>query len=222
MSGDDPESERPSLSSPSLENSDDTIHSCFSANSFSEARRFSAPTAYTGIDSSRPIARLGAGQLFRQEGVAVARFLHRLGFDHADVADLTQTVFLIAHQKGGFVPGTASARSWLYSIAYRVAAGERRKRHRHGQCSLDSVALADGSDPEMRVLHLQSLERVQSSLAQLPLLDRVTFVLYEVEGLSGDELANTLGVPVGTAYRRVHTARRKFAEAYRRERQDDD
>ena len=163
---------------------------------------------------------LNAGQLFRQEAVNVARFLHRLGFEEADVADLVQTVFLIAHQKGGFSVRGPSPRSWLYSIAYRVAAAERRRRRRRPSGSLDLVELTDLRDPEQRLHQVRSLERVQRCLRKLDMPHQAAFVLFEVEGLSGPEIAEALEVPLGTVYRRIHVARQRFAEAYAEEQRD--
>jgi RNA polymerase sigma-70 factor (ECF subfamily) len=148
----------------------------------------------------------------------VARFFHRLGFAPADVADLVQNVFLVAHQKGGFDHGAAKPRTWLYAIAYRVAADERRRRRRRPVESLDGVLLEDTSDPETKLQHLRSLERVLRCLQKLDLLHRAAFILFEVEGLSGKEVAESLEIPVGTVYRRVHVARARFEAFYRAER----
>lgn len=181
-----------------------------------------------GIDTQPPLApatppsHLSAGQLFREEAVYVARFLHRLGFADADVADLTQTVFLIAHQKGGFSVRGPSPRSWLYSIAFRVAATERRNRRRRPSGNFDLTELTDPRDPETSLQQRRSLRRVQRCLAKLDMPHQATFVLYEVEGLSGPEIAEALGVPVGTVYRRIHVARQRFAAAYAEERDSDE
>lgn len=133
-----------------------------------------------------------------------------------------QTVFLIAHKRGGFRPGRAKARTWLYSIAYRVAANERRKQQRF---PLDADGAGrepvDARTPEKHLQDVRSLERVRRCLRQLDLLHRTAFVLYEVEGLSGAEVAEALEVPVGTVYRRVHVARKKFAEAHAQELKDE-
>lgn len=179
-------------------------------------------TTYTTIDSSPP-ERLGVEALFRSEGVAVARFLHRLGFAETDIPDLVQTVFLIAHQRGGFRPGPAKARTWLYSIAVRVSANERRKRRRFPlESGTARSELLDARTPETHLHHVRSLERVDRSLQKLDLLHRTAFVLYEVEGLSGQEVAEALDIPVGTVYRRVHVARQRFAQAHAEELDADD
>lgn len=152
----------------------------------------------------------------------VARFLQRLGFSDADVADLVQTVFLIAHQKGGFSLRGPSPRSWLYSIAFRVAATERRNRRRRPSGSLGLAELTDSRDPEHWLQQRRSLRRVQRCLSKLDMLHQAAFVLYEVEGLSGPEIADALGVPIGTVYRRIHVARQRFAAAYAEEREADE
>ena len=159
-----------------------------------------------------------AASLFRTHAGFVAAFLRRLGLHEGDVDDGVQEVFLIAHNKGGFTPGTATAKSWLGAIAVRVAANSRRKRDRRREDG-DSPALemqvAEGN-PEATVEQRQSLVRVQRALGELDAEHRAVFMLFELEGESCGAIANALGVPTGTVYSRLHTARRRFTAAYER------
>jgi RNA polymerase sigma-70 factor (ECF subfamily) len=160
--------------------------------------------------------RLDAQALFRAHAPFVASFLHRLGIARDDVDDLVQEVFLVAHRKGGYVPGAAQPRTWLAAIAVRVAHAGRRahaRRREHGdEPALHAASSAD--DPARTLETKRSLERVQRALEGLDLEHRAAFVLYEIEGESCESIAGSFEVPVGTVYSRLHHARRRFVQAY--------
>lgn len=161
--------------------------------------------------------RLGADRLFRAHAEFISAFLHRLGVREADVDDVVQEVFMVAHRKGGYVPGPAKPRTWLAAIAVRLAAASRRKSARRRE-DADEGALGlitDRSpDPAMAVELSESLDRVQRALQTLDLDHRAVFVLYEIEGTSCGDIAAALSIPVGTVYSRLHKARRRFADAH--------
>jgi RNA polymerase sigma-70 factor (ECF subfamily) len=160
--------------------------------------------------------RLDAQALFRAHAPFVASFLHRLGIPRDDVDDLVQEVFLVAHRKGGYVPGAAQPRTWLAAIAVRIAHAGRRaqaRRREHGdEHGLHAAASAD--DPARTLEARRSLARVQRALEVLDLEHRAAFVLYEIEGESCESIAGSFEVPVGTVYSRLHHARRRFVERY--------
>jgi RNA polymerase sigma-70 factor (ECF subfamily) len=165
----------------------------------------------------RQEGRLDAEALFRAHAPFVAGFLRRMGIRAEDVDDLVQEVFLVAHKKGGFVPGAAQPRSWLGAIALRLAANHRRARGRAREDS-DAVALdltaASGKSPAEALELRRSLQRVQGALQTLEIEHRAAFILYELEGESCAAIAASFDVPVGTVYSRLHHARRRFMEAY--------
>jgi RNA polymerase sigma-70 factor, ECF subfamily len=165
-----------------------------------------------------PNEALDAEELFRRHAPFVAKFLVRIGGRRADVDDLVQEVFLIAHKLGGWAPGPAQPTTWLAEIAVRVASGERRRTtRREARVELDSVdATYEGASPLDRAAASESLGRVEQALETLSLEQRAVFVLFELEGKSSDEIAAGLGIPVGTVYSRLHKARSEFKRAYAR------
>jgi RNA polymerase sigma-70 factor (ECF subfamily) len=160
---------------------------------------------------------IDAEALFRAHAPFVAAFLQRLGTPKAEVDDLVQEVFVVAHRKGGYVPGAGKPRTWLAAIALRVSrAGHRsRGRRREGvdEQALDA-AVSTVRDPAEALEVRNSLQRVQQALDSLDLEHRAAFVLYEIEGEPCETIASSFGVPVGTIYSRLHHARRRFLEAY--------
>lgn len=162
---------------------------------------------------SAETSNIGVEQLFRDHAGFVAGFLHRLGVPAADIDDLVQEVFVVAHQKRGYAPGPASPRSWLGAITVRVAANARRARTR-GREQYDEVALQSAvsqqTSPEEAVAIRDAMWRVQRALDALDFEHRATFILYEIEGISCQEIAASFDIPVGTVYSRLHTARQRF------------
>ncbi len=77
-----------------------------------------------------------------------------------------------------------------------------------------AVAPSETATPTERVETRQALGRVQQALDTLTVEKRAVFVLYELEGQSCDAIATALGIPVGTVYSRLHSARREFSKAH--------
>jgi RNA polymerase sigma-70 factor (ECF subfamily) len=160
---------------------------------------------------------IGAEALFRAHASFVAGFLVRLGVRNADLDDLVQEVFVVAHRRGGFQPGPARPTTWLARIAIRVTMAHRRTRTRHwGELDEDAVSTAVDADPspDSQAETAESLSIVQRALDSLDVERRALFILFEIEEESCDEIAAGLGIPVGTVYSRLHAARRDFQRVY--------
>jgi RNA polymerase sigma-70 factor, ECF subfamily len=161
--------------------------------------------------------RITAEALYRAHARFVAAFARRLGIAEADVEDVVQEVFIVAHRKGGYEPGAATPRSWLGAIALRVASQARRTRRRRREASDPDalVGLPDpGHGPQRNAEDHEALARVQAALDTLDLGHRAVFVMFEIEGERCDDIARALGVPTGTVYSRLHKARARFRAAY--------
>jgi RNA polymerase sigma-70 factor (ECF subfamily) len=161
--------------------------------------------------------RIDAATLFRAHASFVAAFLRRLGVLQSELDDLVQEVFLVAHRKGGYVPGAGQPRTWLAAIAFRVASSGRRSQARRRETYDETVLAQLGSsaaDPADALEARRSLLRVQQALEALDLEHRAAFVLYEIEGEACSAIAVGFGIPVGTVYSRLHHARRRFLEAH--------
>ncbi len=176
------------------------------------------PAAMDGSVNGAGAARqvLGAEALFRAHALYVVRLLARLGAPPAEIDDLVQEVFLTAHRRGGFVPDQAKPTTWLAEIAVRVVSTARRTRRRR-PTEADEAAIeratAPGTGPFEAAATAEALGRVNRALEALDLDHRAVFVLFELDGESCDAIAAGLGVPVGTVYSRLHTARRAVRRA---------
>lgn len=170
--------------------------------------------------TSEPDAQLqpiGVETLFREQARFVASFLRHMGTSESDLDDLVQEVFVLAHRKGGYLPGAASPRTWLASLAIRVVLARRRARTRRPPPVEVPENLADETQGPADLLESRrSLERVQAALEHLSLEHRAAFILFEIEGETCESIAAMWDVPVGTVYSRLHHARKRFLETYNR------
>lgn len=148
------------------------------------------------------------------------RCLRRLGVqpEHA-VDDAAQRVFEIAALKRAQIaPG--SERAFLFKAAVFVAAEERRRRRRDAREELDEEAVLEARTsslgPDEAVDASRWRTRLDSVLNALGPELRVVFVLFEFERLSSPEIAELLGLPLGTVASRLRRARAEFQAAARR------
>jgi RNA polymerase sigma-70 factor (ECF subfamily) len=160
---------------------------------------------------------IDAEALFRAHAPFVASFLRHMGTRECDLDDLLQDVFVVAHRKGGYLPGPAAPRTWLASIAFRVVHGRRRARARRPESAASLEGLSNDARGPAELLETQrSLERVQAALEHLSLEHRAAFILHEIEGESCESIAAMWEVPIGTIYSRLHHGRKRFLEVYAR------
>lgn len=157
--------------------------------------------------------------LFRRHVDDVHRIVARLlgpGASAADVEDLTQQIFLAAHRALPSFRGESKPTTWLYGIASRMVISHLRRRrcHRRMLERLENEALElSGARPDHAELHFarrEELRRVWSALMKIDPRKRVAFMLYELEGLSGREIAEALEIPEATVFTRLHHARREL------------
>lgn len=156
-------------------------------------------------------AEISADELVERHGDFVFRTLGRFGVPEADRADMGQEVFMVALRRG------ADARKdklepWLFGIARRVASGYRRRAHRRHEQASDQLACEpdQAPSPEEAAARAEAVLRLERILDAMSLDQRAVFVMYEVEGRTGAEIAADMGVPVQTVFSRLRRARAVF------------
>jgi RNA polymerase sigma-70 factor, ECF subfamily len=142
---------------------------------------------------------------------AMWRFLRRLGLDEADTDDAAQEVLLVVVAKLDAI-NAGSERSFLFSTAFRVAAGVRRSRRRHSEIDEDlaPIAAEDDANPEELLELKRARALLDRLLAPMPIELRAVFVLYELEGMTMAEIAGTLDLAPGTVASRLRRGREFF------------
>jgi RNA polymerase sigma-70 factor (ECF subfamily) len=138
--------------------------------------------------------------------------------DHDEALDLSQEVFLRVFRTIHRFRGQSSLRTWIYRIAVNQARNRHRfwrRRHRADQVSIDEHVAAHGEflsggdvTPDRMLAQKELAARLQRALDSLPFDQRTAIVLREVDGLSYEEIAFSLGVAIGTVKSRLTRARR--------------
>ncbi len=153
--------------------------------------------------------------IYRENFSRVWRTVRRLGIAEKDALDVAQEVFMVAYRRRNDYDPRAAMSTWLYGIAYRVVADCRRKASARFEVlgeGEQSPILADW-DPSQQLEHRERLRLLELVLDSLPFEQRAVITMFEMEGLSGEEIAAALGVPVGTVRSRLRLARMAFAES---------
>jgi RNA polymerase sigma-70 factor (ECF subfamily) len=147
----------------------------------------------------------------------VARWVRAMGVNSAEIQDVTQDVFVIVQRKLSGFDGN-NLRGFLYRIAQRKVRDYRRRamirnffRWKGPEQAVEEVP--DGNrSADMVLQHKLQLGEAGVILSQMNPIHRRAFVLFEIEGYSGEEIAELEGVPLATIWTRLHNARRKFLE----------
>lgn len=183
-----------------------------------------APTPSPGAAARPGEAPLTLEALFRDHFDEVHRRVARLlgpGAPLADVEDVTQQVFLAAHRALPHFRGESKPSTWLCGIAARTVMTEvrgwRRRRRLVAALEREPSPVADPGDLDEAVARQEELRRVWRCLMKMSAKKRVVYLLHEVEGLEGAQIAEALGIPVATVWTRLHHARRELLRRLGRE-----
>ncbi|OJY15843.1 MAG: hypothetical protein BGO98_24570 [Myxococcales bacterium 68-20] len=164
-----------------------------------------------------------SSSIFRERIEAVSgsiwRCLRRFGVPSNDVEDCFQSVLLQLHARWdtlGRLP-VEELRKYACAVAIGVARAAARSRERaeRGSYDLPDDLVARGT-PESVAEQNEERAQLDAVLATLTDERREVFVLYELEGLTGAEIAELLGVPAGTVASRLRRARADFEAAVAR------
>ena len=156
-------------------------------------------------------------RLYRQHMAELRAVLARLAGPGLSADDLLHEVFMITHAKLDQFEAGGPPAAWLFGVAAKVALGARRKAALHRFLGLDDAPepAAHGT-PESHFEHAEAARRVYAALDRIEARKRTVFVLYELQGLRGEEIAQALQIPLKTVWTRLGRARVEFAEKMRR------
>jgi RNA polymerase sigma-70 factor (ECF subfamily) len=152
--------------------------------------------------------------VYRAHFRLVWRTLARLGVREADLMDVSQNVFLVVHRQLAGFEGRAELTTWLFSICRLVAKDYRRSAPICREVSVDARQLdqRDGrAESALQRLDTRDLSQLlEAILSRMPEKLSLVFVLFELDEMSGEEIARLLDIPVGTARSRLRLAREAF------------
>ena len=155
-------------------------------------------------------------EVYGRFGEMVYNLALRLSGNREEAADLTQEIFLRIYRHLGSFGGRSTLKTWVFRIAINHCR-DRLSRHIPSMQSIDDgaeeggIPIADpGRGPEELALAADEGRRVMEGLARIPQVFREAVVLRDLEGLSYEEIAEVLGVRVGTVRSRIARGREQL------------
>ena len=180
------------------------------------------------VESDEALVRRSSAGDTRAFGILVERYMRRayyaaLGLvgSPEDAMDLSQEAFIRAFRARERIDPTRPFYAWLYQILRRLCFNfVRDRRTRRRKMEEASSWLVDQSEgrhetfnPARAVEREEAKKRVAAAIETLPDREREVLVLREFEGLRYREIADLVGIPIGTVMSRLYTARRHLAAA---------
>jgi RNA polymerase sigma-70 factor (ECF subfamily) len=155
-------------------------------------------------------------------------YVKRLVGNETDAEDITQEVFLKALISMHRFREESSLQTWLFRIATNLCRDLHRRRQREkgwlslwrradgeedtgDECAIEIPDTHD--DPEKALLREELNDLLQQAMDHLPIAMREVLVLHDVESLSYEEIAQALGIPLGTVKSRLFHARARLRDA---------
>lgn len=155
-------------------------------------------------------------RLYAQHAGELRQALARLA-PGLDADDLLQELFLVVLGRPEALARVDSPRAWLFGVAVKLAATRQRTARLRSFFGLERAAELPAVDAPSRTAEQRDAQRaVGRALERLSPAKREAFVLFELQGLTGEEVAAALGVPVKTVWTRLFHARREVTEALER------
>ena len=152
-------------------------------------------------------------ELVRTHAQGVLNVIYRMCGDMQVAEDAAQETFIQAWLRLPSYRPRASLRNWLYRIAVNMAIDMLRKEKRILPGAVEDLNLTDSRPgPEALAASSERTKMVQEAVLALPEASRAVLVLREYEGLSYQEIADALDIPVGTVMSRLNYARKLLRE----------
>jgi len=155
-------------------------------------------------------------EVYAQGFPHVVRWTRAFGGLDADLEDLAQETFVVVRRQLSKFDGKNLA-GWLYRITQRTVRDYRErawfrqalgKRHDDKRTRRESIARQP--DPSQVLEHREAIRFLTQLLAKISESHRTAFILFEIEGYTGEEIAQLEDVPLNTVWSRLHHARKEL------------
>lgn len=156
-------------------------------------------------------------EIFDQYHKKVYRIAYGVVRQREEALDIVQEVFIKLYRSIRFFKGQSKFYTYLYRMTMNTAIDHAREMRRAPFSSLDGMEGFQPSDgvekrPDSILLHKELEEKVKRVLEKLPNDQRMALIFREIEGLSYQEISETMGCSIGTVMSRLHYARKRIQE----------
>jgi RNA polymerase sigma-70 factor (ECF subfamily) len=171
-------------------------------------------------------ARAGDARAFEPLVEKYRQRVYRLAYnvlrDAEEAWDVAQEAFIRAYQALPSFRGQSAFYTWLFRITMNVASDRARQRAARGRAfgterveeeEWDRTLVDQGEAPDDSAVRAEQRRRIMCALESLPEHHRAIIMLSDLEGLSYREIAEVLGIPMGTVMSRLHNARKRLRAA---------
>ena len=171
-----------------------------------------------GIDDGALAARAQDGdqsafsELVRRHQAVVYRSCYRILGDREDSRDASQEAFIRAYRRLNTFKGRSAFKTWIIRVAMNVSLNERRRRKFPRTDIASAEFISDSEAPESELLKSEAAAQIHRALQLLQPNHRAAVVLRDLEGLTYQEAAESLGISEGTAKSWVHRGRQRLKE----------
>lgn len=162
-------------------------------------------------------------ELVKASEKTVFNIAYRSLSNREDAYEISQEVFIKAFKNINKFDGKSSFKTWIYRIAVNTCIDEARKRKNKDTISLDKeisgeddnylIQVESNEDsPEEEYIKKDTSRLVQDSIDKLSLEHKTIIILRDLQGLSYDEIASSIGISLGTVKSRLTRARKNLKE----------
>lgn len=164
-------------------------------------------------------------QLVSQYEKKVYNLSYRLTGSHEDASDVAQEAFVRVYTSLPEFRGDSSFATWLFRIVHNACLDELRKRKRQRVTSIDETVMVDDGEigrqfatesdgPEQALERVETQRAVQTAISSLDEEYRIVVMMRDIQGYSYNEIADTLGINLGTVKSRLNRARHALKEMF--------
>ena len=176
-----------------------------------------SPSGQSFKDAKKPTL----DEIYRLHAPMVARWVGWQTGPDVEAEDVVHEVFLVVHKRLHTLRPDASIPAWLHAITIRVVSDRRRARRWRRWFGWVSGGDAGGAEamknaPATSATPLEAIEQKEAKRLAYQILDelseahRTVLILFELQGLSGEEIAASTGTSVANVWLRLHRARKQF------------
>jgi RNA polymerase sigma-70 factor (ECF subfamily) len=154
--------------------------------------------------------------LFRERYGYVWGTLRRFGVSAADAEDVAHEVFLRIYEKLDVFDPSRPAKPWCFPFVYRAACDYRKLARHRVEVMEEQDAPSDAPSVEQGLESADNARLVRAALERVPFERRAVLVAFEMDDVPMKTIAETMGIPLFTAYSRLRSAREDFRVALER------